>query len=70
MSSIPPASVVALTSLAALAWPAAGRAEPTPETAHEVETSAPARAPETRRVEIFRGMFEGPICYCSNEEWR
>ena len=45
MSSIPPAGVAALTGLAALAWPATGRAEPIPETAHEVDTSAPDREP-------------------------
>ena len=45
MSSLAPASLAALGCLAALAWPALGRAEPTPDAAPQVDTPAPARAP-------------------------
>jgi len=45
MSSIAPASVAVLASLAAFAWPTVGRAEPAPDAAPQVDTPAPARPP-------------------------
>ena len=58
MSSSAPASVAAVMCLAALAWPAVGRTEPAPDTAHEVDTSAPARppAPPPRRFYFRAGV--------------
>jgi outer membrane protein W len=43
--AITPAGISALACLAALAWPAVGRAQPAPEAEHQPEAPAPTRTP-------------------------